>query len=631
MSTTDILLGRDDPRKKALQPPTVNGALQVNGAPIGALPYDGGNGGGAQPAPQQPVVTQPVVTQPQQTAQPAPQQESPIDYAHRRFPRTQAYDVQLHNDPSFAPQHGGNIEYMQGKYDTLPYYNDYPKPDGMKGKSVVVYNNNMGDATNEAIALDMMSHGLREHDPAWNDVVVKPLTKALQKNAEVFAKREGITDPDEKQEFIDSYVDGAIRNYMIDPQYREALNYSEDELNEQLKIPGVKDTLDKAKFYVTNYQPQPQQTAKPTNNIVGAVRGAVNRIAQDMNLKTQQPAQPAPSGVGPAATPQTTWAQGLSPGTITPNAVDAADAQVAQLESNGMIGSDGKRMMYRPVGVNGQRVDLLPPTDYDSLIKILQDEHERNMEENEENQKRLKRNRTLGAISDGISALANMYYSTKGAPVVYDPSQTFSGKNHERYEQLKAEREKNIDAYMRQLLNLRKQQRDDAVATENANFNRERNERLREKDQVQKEKIEVANKLMAARANKLEKEAAIYEKTLELMNTYGIPSNLAMRWAKSAYNPNAKLPANITTSIPSSGTSSSGSSSTGSSSRSRNTKSKSKSSSSSSTTRGRTSRGGTRRGGGTGGGGKGSSSSTSAGGGKTSGGGGREKVKGFNT
>ena len=73
----------------------------------------------------------------------------PLDYTHQRFPVTQEFEIYPYKDPSFTPEGMGNIEYMEAKHDTLPYYNNYQKPSNLKGKSVVVYNNKMGDLCQE--------------------------------------------------------------------------------------------------------------------------------------------------------------------------------------------------------------------------------------------------------------------------------------------------------------------------------------------------------------------------------------------------------------------------------------------------------------------------------------------------
>lgn len=99
---------------------------------------------------------------------------SPIEYAIQRFPILASLEpIRLQYDPNFNPREDlkgnyGDIEYIEQQYDTIPYYNNYPKLDENKGKSTIVYNDNVD---NEAIALDWLSHGLREHDENWRELL----------------------------------------------------------------------------------------------------------------------------------------------------------------------------------------------------------------------------------------------------------------------------------------------------------------------------------------------------------------------------------------------------------------------------------------------------------------------------
>lgn len=58
----------------------------------------------------------------------------------------------------------------------------------------------------------------------------------------------------------------------------------------------------------------------------------------------------------------------------------------------------------------------------------------------EAERKRQRRNAVIAAIGDGISALANLHYTGKGAPSSFDPKQGLSAKLQERYDKLNAER-----------------------------------------------------------------------------------------------------------------------------------------------------------------------------------------------
>lgn len=109
-------------------------------------------------------------------------------------------------------------------------------------------------------------------------------------------------------------------------------------------------------------------------------------------------------------------------------------------------------------------------------------------EELEKERKREKRKAIFNAIGDGVSSLANLYFTTKGAPNSYNPADNMTRAQRERYEKLQAERkadeEKYMNAYLRlaQLrdsANWRKQQRADQqvrykVADEQWTANQER-------------------------------------------------------------------------------------------------------------------------------------------------------------
>jgi hypothetical protein len=66
----------------------------------------------------------------------------------------------------------------------------------------------------------------------------------------------------------------------------------------------------------------------------------------------------------------------------------------------------------------------------------------------EDEQKRRRRNALLSAVGDGISALANVYFTSKGAPEVkYDRSASLSARNKARWDKMDQERDANMKAY----------------------------------------------------------------------------------------------------------------------------------------------------------------------------------------
>lgn len=183
--------------------------------------------------------------------------ETPLEYTHRRFPITEQFDVHPYLDATFTPRDigdFGDIEYMTAEHNTLPYYNNYSKPDSLLNKSVIVYNDKLGENTNEAVALDALSHGLREQDDTWKNKYIPTLLTAFQEDANYYADKYNVPN---RQEFIDSYVDGKIRARMVEDKYREALNYpSRNELIEEYynNTPQQQNALTEAYSYINPIQ-----------------------------------------------------------------------------------------------------------------------------------------------------------------------------------------------------------------------------------------------------------------------------------------------------------------------------------------------------------------------------------------
>lgn len=62
-------------------------------------------------------------------------------------------------------------------------------------------------------------------------------------------------------------------------------------------------------------------------------------------------------------------------------------------------------------------------------------------------EKKEKRNKMFAALGDGISALSNLYFTTKGAPNMYNPSSSLSEASRKRIELARQAREKEREAY----------------------------------------------------------------------------------------------------------------------------------------------------------------------------------------
>lgn len=77
-------------------------------------------------------------------------------------------------------------------------------------------------------------------------------------------------------------------------------------------------------------------------------------------------------------------------------------------------------------------------------------------EEKAKRERREKWDKTAAAIGDGISALANLYYTTKGAPNSYDGKNSMSERTRQLYDKLDKDRKENERWYLNHYMNAAK-------------------------------------------------------------------------------------------------------------------------------------------------------------------------------
>lgn len=77
-------------------------------------------------------------------------------------------------------------------------------------------------------------------------------------------------------------------------------------------------------------------------------------------------------------------------------------------------------------------------------------------EERAKRERKEKWDKTAAAIGDGISALANLYYTTKGAPNSYDGKNSMSERTRQLYDKLDKDRKENERWYLNHYMNAAK-------------------------------------------------------------------------------------------------------------------------------------------------------------------------------
>lgn len=92
---------------------------------------------------------------------------------------------------------------------------------------------------------------------------------------------------------------------------------------------------------------------------------------------------------------------------------------------------------------------------YEQMYKMANPYKPPTQKELEKERKKQKREQIFAAISDGISALSNLYFTTQYAPNMYRPAETQSEKTRKRWDKLTAERNANMTAYINGLMRAR--------------------------------------------------------------------------------------------------------------------------------------------------------------------------------
>ena len=151
------------------------------------------------------------------------------------------------------------------------------------------------------------------------------------------------------------------------------------------------------------------------------------------------------------------------------------------------------------------KTDVAPPADkpagvsphndtmgYDQQIAALQEAANRVKPETEEERKKRERReksaKIVSAVSDGLQALSNLFFTTRGAPNMYDHKEASQlTPLQEKLEKLRAERQANADKYLQYSLKIGDAQNERAKTLREMEAQQERAKLARDKAQREQE------------------------------------------------------------------------------------------------------------------------------------------------
>lgn len=119
--------------------------------------------------------------------------------------------------------------------------------------------------------------------------------------------------------------------------------------------------------------------------------------------------------------------------------------QTAEGMLNGSIPTDKPSVpIVKKEGPNPQPKQL----SYADMYKMLNPEREETAEQKANREKKERTKARIAALGDGLRALSNIYFSTKGARVVHNPDSDITKVVNKRKEYMDAQREKNRAAWL---------------------------------------------------------------------------------------------------------------------------------------------------------------------------------------
>lgn len=135
---------------------------------------------------------------------------------------------------------------------------------------------------------------------------------------------------------------------------------------------------------------------------------------------------------------------------------------------------------------------------YADMYKMLNPEQEETAEQKERREKKERTKARIAAIGDGLRALSNIYFSTKGAKVVHNPESDMTKVVNKRKEYMDAQREKNraawLAGYQRAMALDEEARKNDLTLAEQIRYHDMQNENNKTKNDQGQQRIDQGNR-----------------------------------------------------------------------------------------------------------------------------------------
>lgn len=135
---------------------------------------------------------------------------------------------------------------------------------------------------------------------------------------------------------------------------------------------------------------------------------------------------------------------------------------------------------------------------YADMYKMLNPEQEETAEQKERREKKERTKARIAAIGDGLRALSNIYFATKGAKVVHNPESDMTKVVNKRKEYMDAQRERNqaawLAGYQRAMALDEEARKNDLTLAEQMRYHDMQNENNKTKNDQGQQRIDQGNR-----------------------------------------------------------------------------------------------------------------------------------------
>lgn len=135
---------------------------------------------------------------------------------------------------------------------------------------------------------------------------------------------------------------------------------------------------------------------------------------------------------------------------------------------------------------------------YADMYKMLNPEREETAEQKANREKKERTKARIAALGDGLRALSNIYFSTKGAKVVHNPESDMTKVVNKRKEYMDAQREKNraawLTGYQRAMALDEEARKNDLTLAEQIRYHDMMNENNKTKNDLGQQRIDQGNR-----------------------------------------------------------------------------------------------------------------------------------------